>query len=186
MKKTILSHHYNLILTQRNALFAIALGSLIVILLLAITVFYMVGRERIILVPPVMTNRFWVSSDDLSDSYLEQMSDFFVSLVLNVTPSSFEVRSQQLLQHVDPNSYAAVKTQMVEQEVEIKKRAMTTNFHATSFKIERKQLLVEVKGELRVIIGTAMLETKTKTYQIQFNHRQGRLYIKQFKEVPHG
>lgn len=146
----------------------------------------MIGRERVIIVPPVTSNQFWVAADSVSDSYLEQISEFFASLVLNVTPSNLVVRREQLLQHVDPSTYAAVKLQLVEQETEVTRRGMSTTYHPSSFKIDRKKLLVEMKGELRILLGNAPLEYNTKIYQIQFSNHNGRLYIKQFKEVKSG
>lgn len=183
MKTSVLATQHNQIVAQRNLLLIVSGSSIVLNLMLGGINYYMVGRERIIISPPVVNSQFWVTSDSVSDSYLEQMSEFYAGLVLNVTPNNFASRSQQLIQHVDPGTYSVVKAQMVEQQSEITRRAMSTSFHPVSFKIDRKNLLVEIKGELRVTMGNSQMESKSKTYQIQFNHRHSRLYIKQFKEV---
>jgi len=175
---------YHQILVQRNRLlmgFAVTTG---LSLLLGFSVFYLVGRERVVIVPPIVNRDFWVATDMVSDSYLEQMAEFFAGLLLNVTPNSFATRSEHLLQHVAPNAYPTLKTQLVEQKLELERRAMSTTFHPASFKVDRKKLLVELKGELKILVGRASVESQTKTYRIQFSQQHGRLYIQQFSEVP--
>lgn len=183
MKTSILATNFNQVLAQRNLFFTLTVVSLLLNILLGGISYYCIGRERIVVSPPVVNTQFWVSSDTVSDSYLEQMSGFFVGLVLNVSPNNFVARSQPLLQHVDSGSYAVMKAQLIAQHAEIERRAMSTNFHPISYKIDREKLLVEVKGELRIMIGGASMELKSTTYQIQYVQRQGRLFIKRFNEI---
>lgn len=183
MKAQFLAKEYNQLTSQRNRLLYVVGVLGVVNILLAATVYFMVGKERIIVVPPVVSNDFWVATDSVSDSYLEQMTSFFSSLVLNVNPSNFSKRSDQLLQHVDPLSYARVKAEITEQEIDINRRALTSAFHPMSFKIDRKNLIVEVKGELRILSGNTAIGSGTPTYQIRYSNRNGKLYILDFKEV---
>lgn len=143
----------------------------------------MIGKERVIVVPPIISHEFWVATDSVSDSYLEQMTSFFSGLVLNVNTSNFAKRTEQLLQHVDAASYATVKAEMMSQEEDIKRRALTSSFHPISFNIDRKNLMVEVKGELRLLSGNTPIGTGTRAYQIHYTHRHGKLFILNFKEV---
>lgn len=183
MKEELLSKVNNKLTSQRNRL-VYALGvSGMVNVLLAATVYFMIGKERVIVVPPIVSSDFWVASDSVSDSYLEQMTSFFAGLVLNVNASSFAKRSEQLLQHVDPASYARVKAEITEQELDIQNRVLTSSFHPISFKVDRKNLSVEVKGELAVLSGNTSIGTGIHSYQIQYTNRNGRLYIVSFKEV---
>ena len=185
MRTTNLLDTYNRILTERNRLM-LALGITGGLsLLLGFSVFCLVGKERVVVVPPIINRDFWVATDTVSDSYLEQMAEFFAGLLLNVTPNSFTTRSEHFLQQVAPNAYPALKTQLVEQKLELERRAMSTTFHPSSFKVDRGKLLVELKGELKILVGNASIQSQTKTYHIQFVQHHGRLYIQQFSEVPH-
>jgi len=176
---------HNQRLTERNRLFiGFAVASLLAFLL-GFSVFCLVGKERIVIVPPIVNRDFWVGTDTVSDSYLEQMSEFFAGLLLNVNPNSFKTRAEHLLQHVAPNAYPTLKTQLVERQLELERRAMSTAFYPASFKVDRHKLLVELKGELKILVGNAPVESQTKTYHIQFSQHHGRLYIQQFMEVPH-
>jgi len=185
MKTQSLQAAYNKILSERNRLLMAfgAAGGLN--LLLGFALFCCVGKERIVVVPPIVSRDFWVAIDTVSDSYLEQMSGFFAGLLLNVTPNSFATRAEHLLQHVSPNSYAALKEQLVQQQLEIERRALSTSFYPSTFKIDRHKLLVELKGELKMWVGNSSIETQSKTYQLQFVQHQGRLFIQHFNEVTH-
>lgn len=175
----------NQALKERNRLLIGFVAASGLSFLLGFSVFCLVGKERVVIVPPIVNRDFWVATDTVSDSYLEQMAEFFAGLLLNVTPNSFATRGEHLLQHVAPNAYPTLKTQLVEQKIELERRAMSTTFHPSSFKVDRKKLLVELKGELKILVGKAPVESQIKTYRIQFSQHHGRLYIQQFSEVPY-
>ncbi len=183
MNSQVLTESYNKILTERNRLLlAFAIASTLS-LILGASNFYLIGKERIVVVPPTVSREFWVASDSVSDSYLQEMSQYFSSLLLNITPNTFAVNSEHLLQNVAPESFGALKSQLVQQQIEIERRGISTTFYPASFKIDRQKLLVELKGELKILVGNAPLESKTKTYQIKFVQRHGRLFIQFFNEV---
>src|SRR5690242_10433642 len=115
---------YNRILIERNRLLIALSITVGLSLLLGFSVFCLVGKERVVIVPPIVNRDFWVATDTVSDSYLEQMAEFFAGLLLNVTPNSFATRSEHLLQHVAPNAYPVLKTQLVAQKLELERRAM--------------------------------------------------------------
>lgn len=183
MNVQVLTESYNKVLTERNRLLlAFAIASLLS-LILGISNFYLIGRERVVVVPPTVSREFWVASDSVSDSYLQEMSQYFSSLLLNITPNTFAVNSEHLLQNVAPENFGTVKSQLVNQQLEIERRGISTIFYPASFKIDKKKFLVELKGELKVLVGNAPLESKTKVYQIKFVQRHGRLFIQFFNEV---
>jgi conjugal transfer pilus assembly protein TraE len=183
MNAQVLIESYNKVLTERNRLLlAFAIASLLS-LILGVSNFYLIGKERIVIVPPTVSRTFWVASDNVSDSYLQEMSQYFSSLLLNVTPNTFAVNSEHLLQNVAPESFGALKSQLVQQQIEIERRGISTSFYPTHFKIDKQKLLVELKGELKVLIANASLDSKTKTYQMKFIQRHGRLFIQFFNEV---
>ena len=57
-----------------------------VCLLLAISVCRLIGRERIVITPPVVNQAFWVEAQAVSPEYLSQMASFLAQLRLNLTP----------------------------------------------------------------------------------------------------
>jgi conjugal transfer pilus assembly protein TraE len=84
MKAETLVNTFNQTIAQRNRLLLVLGISGLMNILLGSSLFCVIGKERVLVVPPVISREFWIASDSVSDSYLEQMSEFFSSLVLNV------------------------------------------------------------------------------------------------------
>ena len=75
------------ILAQRNGYLVLAALLAGVCLLLTISVCRLIGRERIVITPPVVNQAFWVEAKAVSPEYLSQMASFLAQLRLNLTPA---------------------------------------------------------------------------------------------------
>jgi ABC-type sugar transport system substrate-binding protein len=69
MKAQTIVNAFNQTLAQRNRLFLVLGVSGLMNILLGISNFAMMGKERIVVVPPVVSHEFWIASD--SDSFHE-------------------------------------------------------------------------------------------------------------------
>lgn len=171
------------LLRQRKAL-AFALGcSFALNALLGATTFYLKDKEKIIVVPPVIEREFWVSADRVSESYLEQTSEYLIGLILNVTPSNFGARSEHLLAYVEPANYGPIKEKLIREQQEIERRGLSTVFHITAFRTNASELEVEVKGILKSWIGSSPADSKEQTYKMSYSYNSGRLKITDFREL---
>jgi conjugal transfer pilus assembly protein TraE len=183
MNSQTLEIHKNTLLRQRQLL-VYACGFLgVLLILLSLSNLFLIGRERIVVVPAVVTNKFWVAVDSVSDSYLEQMADFWGGLLLSANETNFQVRAAQLLEHTDPDSYSAVKAMLTEQQKVIEQRGISTSFTAQSFQIDKGKLLVLVKGYLKSMVANQLVETTEKQFQMEFSVKNGRFYVKKFEDV---
>ncbi len=178
-----LVHEYNILLHQRNRLMIASLLLCFLSLVLGSLNWVLMAQSRTIVLPAEVNRSFWVSGAALSESYLEQMSQFLVHLLLNVTPSSFASNREHFLSYVAPQHFSALKTHLVAQQLEIERLGMSTIFYAGPFKINAKKGIVEVQGELKIILGNSPLESQKKGYRLQFIQEQGRLWLKSFEEL---
>ena len=64
----------------------VAAGQLLILIIMAAGWWRSVGNERTILVPPELHKTVWVDSEKVSKEYLEEMSYFIGSLILNASP----------------------------------------------------------------------------------------------------
>lgn len=183
MNSKILDAHKNILLRQRKLLIGMSGFFGILALLLALSNLFLIGRERIVVVPPVVTNKLWVSVDSVSDSYLEQMADFWSGLLLSANQTNFDLRSAQLLEHTDPGNYSVVKAMLIAQKTLIEERGLSTSFTAQSFQIDKNKLVVLIKGHLKSMVGNQWVETAEKTFQMAFSIQNGRFYVRKFEEV---
>lgn len=168
---------------NRNGYLVLACGSVALNLLMIAFMFFMVGRERIIVVPPDIQRSFWLTSGKVSPEYLSEMTLFLVSLGFNVTPSNASMQHAVLLRYVDPNYYSTFKTALTDVAEKIKKEHATTTFYPNDVKVDTNKLIARVSGDLHYTIGDMHLAPKHVTYQFGFSYRQGQLKITSFPEV---
>jgi type IV conjugative transfer system protein TraE len=136
MRTQALAQNYNRTLQWRNRLLIVALALLSLNIIQSVSIFSLIGTQKTIVIPATFDREFTVSSK-FSDSYLEQMSQYFAALLLNITPNTFAMQAEQLLQHVASQNYAAVKTQLVAQTAEIEKTVGGTQRRPEDFNGQR-------------------------------------------------
>ncbi|MFM8453419.1 MAG: type IV conjugative transfer system protein TraE [Gammaproteobacteria bacterium] len=168
---------------QRNVILGALLVSIFLSLVLSLSVFKIIGTERIVISPISINRDFWLDSDAISDSYMEQITDFFVNLILNVSPSNYQYRIDQVLRHVHPDTYPVLKKSFANQGELVNKKAMSTSFFVTKQKIEREKFTNFVTGELKIMVGNQVVEQLTKTYKVSYFYQNGRLLLKEFSDV---
>ena len=183
MKADRLVAHYNQAISSRNRFLFAGIGLFVLNILQAVSLIPLIAHQNIVVVPATFHREFWVGNHQASDSYVEQMSQYFSILLLNVTPSTFENAIETILQHVASEHYADFKSHLVQQKEEINKRGISSTFHVSNFKVYRKPLRAKLRGELRIMLANTSAQSKTSHYQLDYVHRHGRLYIQSFKEI---
>jgi conjugal transfer pilus assembly protein TraE len=171
------------IFAQRNGYIMLALGSMLLCLLQMVIIFFLVGREKIILVPPSIEKSFWVSSQHVSPEYLSEMTTFFANLRLNITPESAGIQREGLLRYVDPAYYHTLKTQLVQEADRIIDQHISMAFFPVNVKVDSKHFKAIIEGDLKSYVGDAALPAKRVSYLVTYRYDTGRLLVKSFEEV---
>lgn len=182
MKIATLSLQKNKLLKEVFLLRAFCAFLMVLVFLLGLSTFYQIGRERILILPPIIKNGFWIASDTAEDKYLIEMAEFWGGLLLTANESNFNFRRKHLLEHVDSRYYTPVKKTIIEQEHRIK-RGITSSFSPKSFKVDNKKLLVELEGILQIYEGGREVKTQEAKFKIGFTMRESRIFVKSFEEI---
>ena len=186
MKLRIQSSLLQYVIKRRNSYLVIACCSLFLNILLGIGVVSMVGREKIILVPPGMATTFWVKNNQVSVDYLSEMSLFFALLRFNNTPATVENQREVLLRYVSPEYYEALKVELINEANHMTKERISTVLYPVDIKVDAKHLEALVIGDLFTTVGTNQLPVKRSTYKISYKYNNYRLLIKKLLEIkPH-
>lgn len=163
---------------QRNILMVIAGIGLLANLLLSICL--LSKKEKIILIPGQL-NQEAVLGDVFSISYMEEVTNFFVGLLLDLTPSNVEYKSSIVLKHVDSSSYNTLKKYFDDEEEKHKKYNLCTSFAVTNLTV--KGLRVEISGILTSRFGDSGKQEQSMTYLIQYKNSHGRLLLTKFETI---
>jgi conjugal transfer pilus assembly protein TraE len=179
IQNSLLQH----VIRRRNSYLAIACCSLLLNILLGIGIIFLVGREKIILVPPNITATFWVKNNHVSAEYLAEMSHFFAFLRFNNTPATMENQREILLRYVSPEYYETLKIELINEANHMTKERISTIFFPIDIKTDVKHLEVLVTGDLLTTVGTNQLPARRSTYKISYKYNNYRLLIKKLSEV---
>lgn len=175
--------HLEKIISQRNGYLILAATSLIVCFLEAIIIFCLIGKERIVLVPPSIEKTFWVSANSVSPEYLSEMSMFFANLRLNMTPEIAASQREILLRYTDPAYYNNLKEQLIKEADKLNEQHISLAFYPINIKVNNNGLQTIIEGDLKASVGDAPIPTKRVKYLVKYRYDNGRLLIKAFEEV---
>jgi len=158
---------------QRNALLI-----LVVILLFSNVVLSIVAfskQDKTIIVPALMEEVSVTGKDIFSESYTEQMTLFFIPLLLDLTPSNIQYKSKVLLKYADSDSYHRFVKYFKDVGAKCKKYNLVTKFDVSSMKILDSGKRVEVKGLLSSVFGENSRKQEQVVYDISYKKAFGKL-----------
>lgn len=171
------------ILAQRNGYLVLAALLALVSVLLTVSVCRLIGRERIVITPPVVNQAFWVEAQAVSPEYLSQMASFLAQLRLNLTPGNAAYQQETLLRYTDPAYYGDLKNELVSEAEQLEKTHTSLIFYPVAVAVDAKQLTAQITGDLSATIGNDHLPVQRIEYRLQFRYTEGRLWLKSFDEM---
>ena len=139
--------------------------------------------ERTVLVPPELSQEVWVEKGRVSASYLEEMTLFLTTLILDASPSSSAFQRDVVLRYVDSASYASVKRYLLNDEERLKKLSLSTSFKPTQVHVDTASNKVRIVGELMGYVGGRRVSQVKEMYELKFTFKKGRLWLSEFQLV---
>ena len=79
-------------------------------------------KERVILIPPVVSQPMWIDGYAVSSTYLEQMGVFFGQMLLSNSVQSLQARRDMVLRFVHPSVYTHFRHRLIQEEVHLQKQ----------------------------------------------------------------
>jgi len=168
---------------HRNGYLMLAGASMLMNLLLMITVMLLLGREKIVMIPPRVSQTFWVNSSQVSPEYLSEMTQFLVGLRLNVTPGNAAMQHELLLRYVDSKLYGELRRQLALETERMSKEHIALAFYVSDIKVDSKRMISHVTGDLVATIGTDVQPAKRINDELHFTWNNGRLLVNAFKKL---
>lgn len=140
--------------------------------------------EKTIVTPPTIERSFWIKGKMVSPEYLEEITRFLSTLVLNSTPKSIDGNIEMFLRYVDPLVYGDLRANMRARADKVKKLDMSTAFYPVkmSTKSETEQTVI-VEGDFVTIIGAKQVNKERRSWRFAYAFSGGRLWVKEYFEV---
>ena len=162
---------------RKNAILQwVVSGCVAVILIQASSIRAQTGETKTSFVPPEIARPFWISGEDASPEYFEQLGQFINSLPLNVTPETVGHACKQYLTYVLPTDRDTYKKNCDLTAARVKRDGASQSYSLTNIKTDAKNRRVVFTGVLTTIINDSVSRIN-ESYVMQFVHSDGRFYI---------
>ena len=145
----------------RSAVLLLAVG-----LILNATVFR--ENTRIIVVPPTLTDQFWIEKGKAAPEYMEQMAVFLATLAGNLSPRNAEFNVDALLKYIDHGRMIEVKDDLSAQAEYIKKNNISQSFYVDATNVDMTNQSVIVEGQVVRNIGAIKVSQEKMRFHIGF------------------
>lgn len=178
MEIAILADKQKNLILQRNILAGVCVISLVSNLILASCVFM---QERQTYIIPAHFNKDMVLSNKrLSISYLEEISVFYLDLLLGLNESNINYNTSLLLRHIHPDFYNQISKFLNEEKKRYKEYRLSTHFKLTKLEVDDKNLIVDASGILTSYFGESGKSSDLVNYRLEYDYSGGVLTIKNF------
>ncbi|MDD3476969.1 MAG: TraE/TraK family type IV conjugative transfer system protein [Sulfurimonas sp.] len=160
---------------------------IVTIVLLGVIIFqsYLISsrmdNQKVVFMPPKVVNQeFWVTGNEVSKSYLNEMAQFTVFNLMNVTKETAKHNIDNLLVLVSPDYYYEVKANLIEQMNYITDNAISRVFFPSVVNVDQKGL-IKVTGVMKDIISDKIMKSEQAVVRIEYQIKQGRFWIYDIK-----
>lgn len=141
--------------------------------------------EKIVMVPGI-SKEMVVDGSSVSKSYLEETALLFVSALLDLTPTTVEVKKNIILKHASKRSASSLKSlqeYFAKASTDHKKFQLSTFFTPKKLHVDSRALEVIAEGTLSSTFGKRGYEEKEVKYKLSFDYVGGYLQLKEFVEI---
>ncbi|MCR6574449.1 type IV conjugative transfer system protein TraE [Campylobacter insulaenigrae] len=149
----------------------------LVILFLVWVIISRTDSQRVVFMPPkAIAKEFWIAGDEVSKTYIEEISQFIAFNLLNITRENAHNNIENILTLVEPKFYQEVKIKLLEQTGYIVDNSISRTFFITAIDANKKGV-VEVHGVIKDIISDKVINSNNNSLIIGYEINQGRFWI---------
>jgi type IV conjugative transfer system protein TraE len=183
MDKNIHLHNLSNILKQRNLFLALSLGLLCGNIILSLKI--LLQSERIILTPG-LKQKVWLSRNMVSNSYLEEMTNIYLSNLLDINMKNIAYKKSLIMSNLSTKDVASLKSiteYFTKSEDKYKRFDLTTYFTVKKIEIDIDKLQTTATGILTSSYGKKGISVNEEQYLLSFDYHNGTLLLQSFTRI---
>lgn len=165
-------------LREENRLMKLAVFVLALALFVESILIYRAAQtQKVIILPPRVDKEFWVSGNEVSNAYLEQVGLYIADRLLSVSSENvdFSLNTIMPFMTTEPQLIKAIKDKFIEFTRIIKVNNISQIFYPVKVDIKKDELIID--GTLKKLTGNVLMsETKPKL-KLKYTINNGRFVI---------
>lgn len=140
-------------------------------------IFLFCKKERVILVPPLVSQVMWVDGYQVSQTYLQQMGLFMGQLLLSNSAESVKLQMDTILRFVHPAAYTTVRQYLIGEEEHLKKQQGSYHFNISAIEVHPQKHSVTLIGDRQSYVGGKRIDQARESYILTFKMNHGRYLL---------
>lgn len=160
-----------------------SIGLLITVVVLGGILGKVVNSKSRTLVPPTISKAFTVSDGAVDSSYLQQMSEYFAHLKLNVTPKNVERNYGRLLDYISSETWSDMQPALVADALHVIDENVSSRFDVDKVRVADNTLQVKLTGTLQKHVGSRPLPPETVSYVVDMSYEYGEIALLTIKKI---
>jgi conjugal transfer pilus assembly protein TraE len=162
--------------------FIVVIG--IAVLLNSVFTYFLMKTNKVIIVPPVYSDKLYISGSDASDEYLFSMGNFISFLMLTYSPGTARTQFNHFLKFCSPEAFPKFKAMLYSLADKIETAQVSSVFYPYKVSVNRAEKVLEVSGLLNQWTQNQQFITNEgKRYRIKYKIQNGFFMVENFEEV---
>lgn len=178
MEISILANKQQNLFLQRNILAGI--GGILLLSNILLGLHILTSERQVYIIPAHLSRDVVVSNKRLSSSYLEEMSIFYLNLLLGLNEANIDYNKDIILRHIHPSFYNHISNFLEQEKKRYQDYRLSTYFKLTKLTIDDDNLIVLAEGILTSYFGNSSKSADQVNYRIEYDYSAGVLTIKNF------
>jgi conjugal transfer pilus assembly protein TraE len=137
--------------------------------------------EKTIITPANYTQTMWVKGDEVSNSYKDEVAKYLVDLLLTYHSQNAEAQFSSVLNYAHPSQYNILKARFGAEALRAERNQLSNIFYRLGSHVMDDSVVLT--GEERRMVGTQVVATEIKSYKIEMDYQNGKMYLNGFYEV---
>lgn len=155
------------------------------VLVIMVMFYHRINHQRTVLVPALIEKAFWVSDSAVSQSYLEEMTKYFIFLRFNVSAQNVIDQQRGILRYATPRAEKMLSSILKMESEPIIKNNISTLFYPHKIQINEADMSVDIEGEHIFIFMPNHIVRHRKSFHLAYEQTPVGIRLSQFHEVSH-
>jgi conjugal transfer pilus assembly protein TraE len=162
--------------------FVVVIG--VAVVLNSVFTYFLMKEQKVVIVPPVYSDKLFISGRDASDEYLYSMGSFISFLMLTYSPGTARAQFNHFLKLCSPEAFPKFKSMLYSLADKIETVSVSSAFFPQKITVNRAEKSLEITGTLNQWTSQQQFITnEVRKYRIKYRIENGFFMVDDFMEV---
>ena len=162
--------------------FVVVIGT--VVILNSLLTLYLTKEQKVVVVPPVYSDKLFIAGSDASDEYLYAMGNFITFLMLTYSPGTARTQFNHFLKFCSPEAFVKFKPFLYSLADKVETAHISSAFFPYKISVNRVEKVLEVSGHLdQWTDARQFITNENKRYRIKYRIQNGFFMVDDFVEA---